>query len=130
MFETCTFPLCPRIAERNGLCFLHAKWYGSVKPQKEVKAIPKRSEKMQDAIKEVKELYAIFLAKPENQSCIIGAKGCTIKATVVHHSRGREGKQLSNVKDWMPACPSCNGYVEANDGWARRNGFKKAKHTK
>ena len=130
MAECCSFPTCSRIAEKNGMCISHAKWYGTTSPVKAApKAIPKRSEKMKGVLKEVKKLYTIFLAKPDNQLCQIKAKGCTIKATVVHHVRGREGKQLSNTKDWMAVCPHCNGYVEANDGWARDRGFKKSKQT-
>jgi hypothetical protein len=126
MAEVCAFPLCKRVAQSNGYCVGHRIYTGTVIEKSKPKPIPKRSEKMTAAMKELKKLYKIYLQK--NPVCKLEMPGCTKTARVIHHSRGREGKQLMNVKDWMPSCLSCNIQVELNDGIARDKGLKKSKH--
>lgn len=96
-------------------------------PDKPKKEIPKRSKKMKGVIKEVKKLYEIYLAKPENQICLIQSPVCTKVATVVNHKR-RRGANIANVKDWEPCCPACNGYIENHTSWAVKNGHLISAH--
>ena len=58
--------------------------------------------------------------------CQIQAPGCTKKATVVHHTRGRILYYLI-VSTWMASCAGCNLFIERNDAWARLRGFFKSK---
>lgn len=90
--------------------------------------IAKKSEKLKDETKLYKPLAKEFLSRPENQDCKIKMEGCTGKATQVHHSAGRSGKQLLNVEDFVPSCTNCNVIaVEKNDAEAREKGFKKTR---
>ncbi len=98
-------------------------------PQKEkAKPIPKRSYKMKKIIPELKKKYKAFLATHE--ACELKMNGCTQKAEVIHHTKGRIGELLMNEKYWMASCMFCNGAVESNDKQAREKGLKLSKHTK
>lgn len=65
----------------------------------------------------------------DNKFCKINSPVCTGKTQAPHHPKGR-GKNLRNWKIMIPACNACNGYVEDNDAWAIKNGFKQKKHVK
>lgn len=60
--------------------------------------------------------------KIDNPFCRIGAPGCTLVTTDVHHKKGR-GIWLLIVKFWIPACRCCHDYVGANPKWAIEHGF-------
>lgn len=120
----CLFPTCTRKADPNGFCIFH-KLYSdsvSVKPKK---AVPKESDKMKSVKKELKKMYPVFLAK--NPECNIKSPVCTKKATVINHTRGREGNVL-NVEDWESSCENCNRYIEEHHDWGRENNHKKPRH--
>lgn len=93
---------------------------------KPVKSIPKRSKKMEEEMK----LYRPEMMKylKANPVCKLDMQGCAKVATCVHHTRGREGEQLHNQKDWLPSCVNCNLQVEIKDLEARQKGVKKSKH--
>lgn len=122
----CLFPTCQRHPQSNGYCLFH-QMYSNSASVKLAKAIPKQSDTRKEVNKELKKKYTLFLSKPENKYCKIQFTGCTHVATVVHHTRGREGDQLLNEADWMPSCPNCNLQVEINDAAARKAGVKKSK---
>lgn len=96
-------------------------------PKKEQKPLPKRSEKMKQEMKSYKPLVKEYLARPENQNCKANLKGCTGKATVVHHKRGR-GINLKVEKHWLPTCSFCNIEIERLDSVAREKGLKESVH--
>lgn len=103
---------------------------GSVAPaeKKAPVPIPKRSEKMKEAMKKYKPIMIAWLAKPENKYCQIKMKGCTKIATQIHHSAGRQGEQLMKEEDFIASCSHCNVIgVEENDAEAREKGFKKTR---
>lgn len=102
---------------------------GTVKPEPKKKPDPpaKRSEKMKQEMKEYKPLVKEYLARPENQNCKANLKGCTGKATVVHHKRGR-GINLKVEKHWLPTCSFCNIEIERLDSVAREKGLKESVH--
>ena len=97
------------------------------KAKKKVKIKP-RSKKMEKTVRDLKIAYGPFLEK--NPICAIQSPECTFKATAVHHTRGRGVKEVLDQSTWLPCCSACNGYVEANDAWAREHGFKKSRHQK
>lgn len=66
--------------------------------------------------------------REENPECAIKSPECTGRTECVHHVRGKEGEQLLVVKDFLPSCNACNGYVERHDAWARERGFKKSRY--
>lgn len=123
----CSFPGCKRVKGKGAYCIQHGRIYGTTTFDK-AKPIAKRSDKMKVAIGELKKLAQVYLAKHPN--CELKLKGCTGKATCVHHTRGREGKQLLNIEDFMASCSSCNLRAETHDGEARAKGVKKSKHVK
>lgn len=96
-----------------------------IKPPEEKKLpkpIPKKSEKMKAEFKKYLPEMKKFLAKPENRECQIKMKGCTAKATCVHHAAGRTGHKLHDQDDWVASCSSCNLTVETDDLIARAKG--------
>lgn len=68
--------------------------------------------------------------REENPVCQINSPDCTGGTECVHHSKGRVGKLLLDVKFWMAACFRCNNWIEGEDGWAREHSFKISKFKK
>lgn len=95
------------------------------KPKKAKKRINKKSAGKKVVDRELKKLVPIFLAK--HPVCEIKSPVCTGQATVVHHRKGRGKVNVTNVKTFVAACPSCNGWVEDNDKKARDLGHKVSK---
>jgi len=98
-----------------------------VNEPKEPKPIRKRSDKMKQQMKEYKPKVAAYLAKHENQICLIQSPVCRKKATCINHRR-RRGANLLNEEDWEPSCTPCNLYIETHDAWARENGHLLSVH--
>ncbi len=128
MSETCAFPLCERIAQKNRLCILH-RIYEADFPVKiikaELKKINKVSEKMKTIKAELKKLYPVFLKK--HPVCQLNTPDCKKKATCIHHTKGR-GKNVLNQGTWMASCTPCNLWVETNHGQAEKAGLKLPQH--
>lgn len=68
--------------------------------------------------------------REDNPLCEINGPGCTVKTECVHHSKGRIGELLTDVKYFMAACYPCNLWVETDDAAARDRGFKISKFKK
>jgi len=128
--KVCEFPGCKSHPQKNGYCIGHRIYAKeSVKEiEAKEKVIAKRSEKMKETMKELKKAYPLFLADPNNKYCKLKLEGCTIVATVVHHTRGRVGKMVFDQRFWLASCPSCNNKVEEKDAEAREKGLKLSKH--
>lgn len=124
----CDWPPCKEEATHNEYCVQHNRIYGKPKEKKKPTPIAKVSPSMKDKLKEYNKLKKPFLAA--NHLCELKMEGCTKIAEVVHHSRGREGDQLTNVDDWMASCPKCNITCEENHHLAKSLGIKKPKHQK
>lgn len=61
----------------------------------------------------------------QDQMCAIRSPLCTGAAQGIHHRKGKATPELLMDETWwMPACHFCNSYVENNDAWARKHGFK------
>jgi hypothetical protein len=64
--------------------------------------------------------------RENNPKCAIGAPGCTKETQGVHHTEGKATIELLlDETKWLPACNSCNLYIEGNSEWAKQRGFKK-----
>lgn len=100
---------------------------GVVKPKQ--KAVPKRSAAMIKTMKKYGPKVAAYLAKEENEMCLIQSPVCTRVATCVNHKR-RRGKNLMNENDWEPSCGPCNLWIENHDAWARESGHLISVHKK
>lgn len=64
----------------------------------------------------------IYLQK--NPNCIIRSEVCTGLSTVIHHGRGRVGKNFLNEDDWFASCWKCNQYLEDHKAWGTAMGFR------
>lgn len=127
----CDWYGCTRHPEGTSkYCLFHKKMSGEPKEVKVPNPIPKVSDTEKERKKRLKKEYPVYLSKPQNKSCKIKMTGCTGKATVVHHTRGREGDQVFEQKDWMPSCVSCNGVLETKHAESVDKGFKKPRHQK
>lgn len=97
------------------------------KGKKEQKPIGKRSTEYQSEMRQYKKEVEDYLAKEENEMCLILSPVCSKKATCVNHKR-RRGKNLRNQSDWEPACVPCNNYLESHHQWAIENGHLVSVH--
>lgn len=124
----CEWPTCNEsVFPGKKHCFLHNKVYGTATSKPKTEPIAKQSDSEKDRHKEYKPLRKEFLSRPENLRCALKMEGCQGIATEVHHTRGREGDQLTNVSDWLASCRHCNGEVEKKHQEAKEKGLKKSK---
>jgi len=134
MAEVCKFPLCKRVAEKNGYCVGHRIYAGPSTPEKkddkdEKKyTIPKKSEKQKDIDKQLKKAYGPYLN--DHPVCAIQSPVCTQEATCVNHTQGRGPKEILNQETWEPSCSPCNLWVEENHAEAEVQGHKFPRHQK
>jgi hypothetical protein len=117
----CEYPLCSRITERNGFCFLHATHFAGAKPSKEQKKIAARSDKRVKDQKEYVKIVKSMLA--ENPNCEIKMEGCQTKATGLHHKQKRGPKNFLDRANLLRACNNCQLFVELNSKTALSKGF-------
>ncbi len=116
----CEFPNCNNHSINGQYCIGHAKMMNDrtvIKP----KGLRKRSEKTAELMKTYKPRVKAFLARPENEVCLILSPVCTVKATAVNHKK-RRGINLLEEKYWEPCCPRCNNWIEQHPDWAIQNG--------
>ncbi len=50
-----------------------------------------------------------FMAK--HLVCEAKLKGCSQKATQVHHKQGRDGALLIDISKWLPVCHNCHSWI-------------------
>lgn len=114
-FDSCTVVLpdgTPEVASLSDL-----ELVGKEKPKPIAKATDKRA-------KENREYMALRKVYLENhQVCEANIKGCTRKATEVHHASGRIGKRLVDVSTFVPLCGNCHHWVEENPVQAKEMGL-------
>jgi hypothetical protein len=61
-----------------------------------------------------------------NPLCIVHLPGCTLKATEIHHSKGR-GEYLLDVTTWVPICRHDHIYLENHPQEAIILGFSQSR---
>lgn len=64
----------------------------------------------------------------EHPTCEIRGLKCQVKATEIHHTRGRENKMLLNKKWWKAVCHNCHREVTDNSKKAIEDGHSHSKH--
>jgi len=69
------------------------------------------------ALREYAKLRRIWLAQPEQRFCRFPA--CRHRTGDVHHSRGRLGVLLVDVRFWIPLCRRHHDWVGQNPAQAR-----------
>lgn len=55
--------------------------------------------------------------------CEASLPRCTKQATTIHHSQGRIGKRLIDVKTFVPLCGKCHQFCEENPTEAKELGL-------
>lgn len=103
----CTFPICSRIVERNGFCFLHAPHFAGPKPEKARTSIQKESKKRK---KEKKTLAVIKAGKmiELNGLCQLNGPNCQKWATDYEHIQKSSPKNYIDPNNGTLACRNCN----------------------
>jgi hypothetical protein len=85
----------------------------------------KVSKKMSKINSEYSKLRREFLL--EHPVCHASIDRCSVKATEVHHKRGR-GKYHLDISTWLPVCRNCHTYIELNPEDAIELGFSEKRN--
>ena len=88
------------------------------KPKKRIKPF---SDKHLEKLAEYKRRRNVFLS--DNPICMAKVEGCTREATQVHHSLGRNGDLLTDVKYFKAVCHSCHVWIENHPLDAKERGL-------
>lgn len=114
-----------------GLCkscynFKKSVEYSRNKPGR--KPIKKISHKHRQTLKEYQPKRNKFLKN--NPICQAHLNGCTLKATEVHHKKGKASKQLYlDASKWMSVCRNCHSIIENMGAKSYELGFKLYRNT-
>lgn len=91
------------------------------------KKIKKISVKREKENKEYSKKRTLFLDK--NSVCFARLNNCTLKATDVHHKKGRIGSNFLDESTWIPLCRNCHSYIEEHPLIAKQLGFSEDRLT-
>ena len=90
--------------------------------KKKQKPIAPRSPKRAKQEREYSKERKIFLLANPNCKAKLPNQ-CTISATDVHHTKGREGWLLLAVAFWIPVCRGCHTWIEEHPEQAKQLGL-------
>lgn len=103
--------------------FHYWNYRASLKPIK-IKAIgkpiPKFSSKQLEQLKKYRKIRDAFMA---NKKCEAQLDGCSIKATDLHHAKGKIGDLLTDQRYFKALCRNCHSYLEVHPDEAKEKGF-------
>lgn len=89
---------------------------------KKSKAIPKVSQKQLERLKAYKKVRDAFMK--EHEYCQAQLEGiCLGKATDTHHSKGKVGDLLTDVRYFFALCRACHSKIEVSPTLAKELGF-------
>jgi hypothetical protein len=120
---TCSIPDCDKLAERSGKCATHARLERkaieeAAKPVKTKKPIAKHSDKLAEALKEYAYNSKEWL---RGQMCAVYPH---LKATAVHHRRGRNTiERLLNEDEWLAVSDEGHNYIHAHPEESMEKGW-------
>ena len=97
--------------------------------KKKAYKIPKVSEKRKVQLAEYYKKRAEFLKERSLCELKVDDK-CTIKATEVHHTGGKENELLVEVKLWKAGCRHCHDTITEHSKEAIENGQSISRHKK
>lgn len=123
----CSFPLCTRHAQANGVCISHAQYAGMTEAKKEKEPLNKKSEKQAKQDRAYNKIVKEMLAADDR--CEMKTPECTGKAQGLHHMK-RRGINLLTRKYLKRSCNPCNGYVEKHPLFAIETGLSISVHKK
>lgn len=87
------------------------------------KRIKPISDKRQQQIDE----YNVLRVEYVKTHRVCEAIDCKKPAGEIHHMRGRSGKQLLVVDDFMAVCRECHRYIEEHPDWAKAKGYSRSR---
>jgi len=119
---------CPPDSKEQPLtakrCNMHYWNYrASLKPVKikEIgKPIPKVSARQLERLAKYRKVRNEFMV---NKKCEANLQGCTIKATDLHHAKGKIGDLLTDKRFFKALCRSCHSYIETHPNFAKENNY-------
>lgn len=85
----------------------------------------KRSKKRNRQEAEYSKLRLLYLES--HHFCEAGLPCCSLKATDIHHKKGRVNEDLTDDTEWMAVCRSCHQWIETHPIEATELGFRKSK---
>lgn len=90
--------------------------------------IPHKSDKQKTRDMSYALLRKAFLIK--NSVCLAKLPGCTGASSEIHHIKGRIGKLLLDISNFLPICRSCHNEVENNPNMAKELKLSKSRLSK
>lgn len=131
MPKKCQSEGCTRNVFSHNYCQMHQnqrsdpKYLNRLALQKHITKSQKRikpfSDKHLEKLAEYKRRRNVFMA--DNPICMAKFEGCTIEATECHHSLGRIGDLLTDVRYFKAVCHSCHVRIENNPLEAKERGL-------
>ncbi len=91
------------------------------KPKKQPKPIPKISQKQIERLAQYRKVRDQFMK--DHPTCQARLESCTIKATDIHHAKGKIGDLLMDKRYFKALCRSCHSYLEVHPNFAKEQGF-------
>lgn len=85
-------------------------------------SIPKVSKKQLEVLAEYRIVRDNYMK--EHPVCEANLKGCTKKATDIHHKKSRIGEFLTDTAYFMAVCRKCHNTIEDGGEWVYEQGFK------
>ena len=135
MPETCAFPNCNRIAQKNSLLCIGHRIYENEFPaaiiKEEIKQVKKPIKKVSDKRTVLNRELAKIVKEVKNERpvCELKVSGiCSHKTVTVHHTKGRIGELLLNKKYMKASCSPCNLWVESHTAEAKEMGLIVSRH--
>lgn len=117
----------PLIAGRCQRCYWphRKKVKEQGKPKQGVLKRSKRIKPISKGLARMKGKYLLVRAETlsERKHCEARVPGCTIRATEIHHMKGRIGSLLTDKRYFLAVCRNCHNYIEMNPLWAKEKGF-------
>lgn len=89
--------------------------------KKKPKPIPKVSANQIERLAKYRKVRDQFMN--ENKNCQARLENCTIKATDIHHSKGKIGDLLTDKRYFKALCRNCHSYLEVHPNEAKEKGF-------
>jgi len=87
--------------------------------------LKKRSKKRTKQEAEYSKRRLLYLE--DNPFCKARLPKCSLKATDIHHKKGRIGEDLNDVHFWIGLCRSCHTWIETHPFEAAELGFRNSK---
>ena len=131
----CNFPLCTRIAQKNGLCIGH-RIYQNEFPSAIIKEEMKQQTKKAPIknVSDKRKVLNVELAKivkrikKDRPVCEMKVPGvCSGKTVTAHHSKGKVGALLLDEKYLIASCSPCNLWEVAHPKEAKEMGISRSR---